>query len=565
MQKKRRPSNAIDGFVPRNRSARHRASLDTSKKSHSGAEGFVPRSAKATKPLEVKDDDLWVDTDDSFTIDDVPVGEDPAQKSKNEAQKKPHFWQIFKKRRLKKNLTEPSKRKKIVKRVALVIFLIALLIGGFMGYKVLKNATKIFNGNILGILNTTKLKGEENGRVTILLAGTSEDDPGHDGAKLTDSIMVVSIDAINNKAFMLSIPRDLWVSYQTKNCSVGYQGKINAAYTCGEQVSFNQDGYPVGGMGLLEKVVEDSFGLEINYYAKINYTAFQEAVDAVNGIDITLKTNNEKGILDRIFDWECKYQCYKVKYPNGPLHLNGEQALDLARARGDAIGYPTYGTGNDFGRTERQRQMLIALKDKALTLGILSNPAKLSSLLDAAGNNVTTDFKIDELRRLYEIGKKVQSQNIKSIGLTDEGVELVSTFTSDSGQSAVRPSAGVTNFTQIKSFIKKLISTDPIVTEGASVSVLNGSGIAGLAQKTADELNLKGLTVDSVANATVRKATIIATKTGIEKNATKKYLEQKFGTTATTDITAYPEVKNYTSDFIIILGEKQLSSSSSAQ
>lgn len=115
---------------------------------------------------------------------------------------------------------------------------------------------------------------------------------------------------------------------------------------------------------------------------------------------------------------------------------------------------PTYGTGYDFGRTERQRQMLIALKDKALTVGILANPAKISSLFDAAGNNVDTDFKTNELRRLYEIGKEVKSQNIKSIGLTDEDVALVESFRAVDGSSAVRPTAGTMNFTAIKAYIK---------------------------------------------------------------------------------------------------------------
>lgn len=558
MQKKRRPSNAIDGFVPRNRATTHRASLDGGKSKRVRSEdGFVPRRQKATQPLEMHEDG-WVENEDSLALQDTPL-EDSIDITGDLKQppKKPHFWQFGKKRRLRKGKPEPSRRKKIVKRIFLIIFLIIVVAGGFVGWKLLKNTTKVFNGNILGILDTTKLKGEDKGRVNILLAGTSEDDPGHDGAKLTDSIMIVSLDTVNNKAFMMSIPRDLWVNYQTKSCSVGYQGKINATYTCGEQIKFSEDGYPEGGMGLLEKVVEDNFGLDINYYAKINYTAFREAVDTVGGINITLKTDNQKGILDRIFDWECNYKCYKVKYPNGPLTLNGEQALDLARARGDNTGYPTYGTGNDFGRTERQRQMLISLKDKALSTGTLANPAKISSLLDSAGNNVDTDFDISELRRLYDIGKNVQSQNINSIGLTDENVNLVETFMSTDGQSAVRPVAGTTDFTQIKAYIKKLTSSDPVVREGAKVAVLNASGRVGLAQSVADELTEKGLTVNGVGNATARDTTIVVDLSKNTKSGTKSYLQKKFGVTPTTDITTNPEAKNYDADFVIILGKQQ--------
>lgn len=567
MEKRRRPSNAIDGFVPRNHAVRRRASLDKDSVRPRQTRGLSrAQGANSSQPLKLHEEDGWVNNDpDTIVLEEGNLREVLSENANNGSdvrQKKPHFWQLFKKRRINKGKPEPSRRKKIIKRTLLILLLIGLLVAGFLGWKVLKNATKVFNGSVLGIFDSTKLKGEDQGRVNILLAGTSEDDPGHDGAMLTDSIMIVSLDTKNNNAFMLSVPRDLWVNYQTQSCSVGYQGKINAAYTCGEQIKFNEGGYAEGGIGLLEKIIEDNFGLDINYYAKINYTAFRDAVDAVDGIDITLKTDSPNGILDRIFDWECNYRCYKVKYPNGPLHLKGEQALDLARARGDFTGYPTYGTGNDFGRTERQRQMLLALKDKALSIGILSNPAKLSSLLDAAGNNVTTDFKTNELRRLYEVGKKIDSKNITSIGLTDEDVNLVQTFTSANGQSAVRPVAGVTNFTQIKNYINKLISTDPVVREGASVVVLNASGVAGLAQTQADELAKKGLSVQGVGNAASRGTTAIFSK-NTSKNSTKRYLEKLLGVTITSDQAAVPEAAGYSADFVIVIGKDRPSTTSS--
>lgn len=550
MQKRRKPSSSLDGFVPRNRPARRRSSLDTKAAQATKSERKNSfENTDATQPLRIVDEG-WRAPDDALVIDEDIDLENTAHK----AEKKPHFWQIGKKRRLRKGKPEQSRRRKVLKRVFILILLVIISIGGFLGWKVVRNTTKIFSGNVLGLLDATKLKGEENGRVNILLAGTSEDDPGHDGAKLTDSIMLVSLDTTNKKAFMMSIPRDLWVSYQTRECSVGYQGKINAAYTCGEQINFDEDGYAKGGMGLLEKIVEDNFGVPIHYYAKINYTAFREAVDAVNGIDITLKTDSPNGILDRIFDWECKYRCYKVKYPNGPLHLNGEQALDLARARGDFTGYPTYGTGNDFGRTERQRQMLIALKDKALSVGILSNPAKISSLLDAAGNNVTTDFKTSELRRLYDLGKDIKSQNIQSIGLADEDVNLIQTFTSSDGQSAIRPVAGVADFSAIKNYLKKITSNDPLVREDASIVVLNASGVLGLAQKKADVLELKGLTVQAVGNAVARDDVVVVAKSS-QKNATKSYLEKLFGVQAITNLDIAVEAKSYQSDFVIVLGK----------
>jgi len=439
--------------------------------------------------------------------------------------------------------------KKIAKKSAIVLAVLLILVSGFLGWKVLKNTGKIFKGGIFGLLQNTKLKGEDVGRVNILLAGNSSDDPGHAGADLTDSIMLVSIDTVNNNGFMISIPRDLWVTYGPKNCAAGYQGRINAAYVCGEEIKFHQDGYPDGGMGLLTKVVKENFGIEINYYTKINYKAFRDAVNNVGGIDVTIQSDDPRGLYDANI---AKVDGGPLKLSNGKQHLDGQTALNLARARGDTIsyGFPR----SDFDRTEHQRQMLLSLKDKALSVGVLSNPAKISSLLDTAGNNVETNFKTDELRRLYDIVQKINNSNVKSIGLADKDVNLVQ-GTMINGASIQRPVAGLTDFSEIQAFIKRLSSNDPVVKEGARAVVLNGSGVAGLAQTHANILKAKGLFIKAVANSNAIKpsTTVVIMKEG-QMPSTKDYLEQKYGVKVTTDLTANPEAQYYESDFVIILG-----------
>lgn len=460
---------------------------------------------------------------------------------------------IEKKTKPKKQKKLRSRRHKIIKRSALSVLTLFLLISGFLGYKFWKSSSQIFGGGgIFGFFDSTKLRGEDQGRVNILLAGNSEDDPGHAGASLTDSIMLVSLDTVNNTGFMMSVPRDLWVTYGVKNCAVGLQGKINAAYVCGEQVKFNESGYPSGGMGLLEKIIERDFGIDIHYYAKINYKAFKDAVNAVGGIDITIQTNDPRGLYDGNIS---KADGGPLKLTNGVNHLNGQTALNLARARCESVCYGF--TSGDFDRTNYQRQMLLALKDKALSAGVLSNPAKISSLLDAAGNNVKTDLKTGEARRLYDIAKKINNQSIKSIGLADKDVKLVQTATVN-GTSLVRPVAGMDDFSQIKLFLKKLISNDPVVKEDSSAVVLNGSDTPGLAQRKANVLTDKGISIKAVANASKsRPSTVVVVVNGGQKSATKSYLEQTFKTTATTDTASYPEVKNYQVDFVIILGQNE--------
>ena len=438
------------------------------------------------------------------------------------------------------------------KRIATFFAIIALLIGTWVGGKFIYNAHKLFGGNILNVLSSTKLKGEDQGRVNILLAGNSADDPGHGGAELTDSIMILSIDTKTNRAFMMSVPRDLWVKVPRN----GHE-KINGAYVDGESQDFSANGYPDGGMGLLEEVIERNFGIKLNYYALIDYQALKQAVDAVGGVDIVVKSNDPRGLYDPSIDYSAHPHRSLVKFTNGPHHLNGQQALGYARARGDAYG--SYGFAMaDFDRTAHQRQLLVALKEKAISAGVLANPAKLSSLSDAAGNNVKTDFKLDEVHRLYDIMKKINSNDIKSLSLNDaDGKNLLDSYSAPDGSSALIPAAGLDDFSDIKAFMRKQTSNNPVVQEDASIVILNASGSSGLASRQKVVLTSKELHVTDVGNAKTDQATttIIDASNG-RKPATKAMLMRIYGQNVTT---ANPYVRTYKADFIVLLGANQVS------
>lgn len=553
MNSKKRPNNgyAMDGFVRRPRpGARRRPSIDNLKasKKRSSQDGFVP-SSEISEPSGINE--VWSPTDENtLTIetDGSDLDLDQGKKRGRRNKDKPHFWQ-FKKRRAY-NKEHQSRRRRIIKRILLIIALIIALLGAFMAWKVLRNTAKIFNGNVLGFFDSTKLKGEDKGRVNILLAGTSEDDPDHGGADLTDSIMLVSIDTKNNTGFTVSIPRDLWVTYG-ETCSAGYQGKVNVAYQCGKDVNFKENGYPEGGMGLLEKIVSQNLGLPIHYYGKLNYTAFRDAVDAVGGIQIKIDSDDPRGIYDPNIQ---KKDGGPLKLTNGPQNLDGKTALSLARSRNSAGGYGM--ARGDFDRTNYQRAMLLALKDKALSANVIANPSKLGDLLDAAGDNVETDFKTNELRRLYDISKLINNSKVQSIDMASDEVGLLKTGAYN-GQSIVMPTAGINNFTKIKLYFKKLTSTDPVAREGATVAVLNGSGVVGQAQKRADELMVRGITIAAVSNASKqRPTTVIIDLTKGKKNSTKTLLEKQFGVASTTDTTANPEALAYQTDFVVIIGQQ---------
>jgi polyisoprenyl-teichoic acid--peptidoglycan teichoic acid transferase len=354
-------------------------------------------------------------------------------------------------------LVAPPKKPRWKK--ALITFVIVLAIGlvgsgGWIGWKFVSNLAKVYGwGNLWGLFHSTKLNGEDQGRVNILLAGNSADDPGHGGANLTDSIMLVSVDTRNHKAFMLSIPRDLYVNIPDN----GY-AKINEVYPDGESGHFSESGYPTGGMGLLEKVVSDKLQIPIHYYALVDYTALKNAVNAVGGVTVNIQSPDPRGLYDPSPDIS-NGGGPLVKLGNGQQKLNGVQALGLARSRGDS--YYSYGfPRSDFDRTEHQRQILVALKDKASGAGTLSNPVKLGELADSFGNNVQTNLKAGETRRLYTIMKSVPSNKIVSAGFNDaDGKNLLTSYTTRLGQSALAPRVGLDDYSEIDAFIQQLTSS----------------------------------------------------------------------------------------------------------
>ena len=320
---------------------------------------------------------------------------------------------------------------------------IVILSGGWVGLKLLRNADRF--GGFFGLFSSHQLNGEAQGRVNILLAGDSADDPGHQGADLTDSIMVVSLDTKDNTGFMFSIPRDLWVDIP----GFGYQ-KINAAYEDGQGENFSQSGYFNGGMGLLDEVIDQDLSIQSQYYALIDYTAFRDSVNAVGGITITINSPDPRGLYDPYAN---------LSLPNGVVTLDGQQALNLARARGDgpgAYGFPQA----DFGRTQYQRQMLVVVEQKALSLGVLSNPVKIGDLFDAIGNNVQTNFKTDDAQAIYGIAKKIKLSSVQSLTLNESGSNaLIQGYITPSGEDTLIPIAGIGNYSAIQAYIAGLISS----------------------------------------------------------------------------------------------------------
>lgn len=449
---------------------------------------------------------------------------------------------------------KPSgRRKKIVKRVIIALVVILLAIGAFMAYKVIWAGGSVFQGNLLGVLQNQPLKMDANGRTNVVVFGTSEDDPGHEGALLTDSIMLISADQKNNNAYLMSIPRDLWVDYD-QACNSGYAGRINEVYSC-----FSDDGEneKEGATALMDKVGEIT-GLETQYYVHMNYGVLRDAVDAVGGVSVEIDSDDPRGIFDDNFDWMCNYKCNYVKYKNGPTgNMDGQHALALARARG-ASGN-TYGLAQaNFDREKYQRKILVALKEKAVSAGTLTNIGKVTGLIDAMGNNLRTNFDTAEIRTLMALGADTPSDAIKSLVLNDTENPLVM-GANLGGASVLVPAAGEGNFTEIQAYVAKNTSNDPVIREGANIVVMNGTETIGVGQAEADKLAEDNYTVTSVTNAPSDYAkTTVYWVNKDHMKGTAKALKKRYGIKLTT--TEPPFVVDAGVDFVVIVGQSSLSS-----
>lgn len=443
-----------------------------------------------------------------------------------------------------------GKKKKIV-RVMISLVLVFLLAGGFIFGNAFLKAKKIFGGGgnapaLNANVDPTKLNGEGDGRVNILMLGKGG--AGHDGADLTDTLLIASIDPIQNEASLLSLPRDFWVKTDSG------QSKINAVYANakykvlnGKKTSDINDRAEKAGLEAIESEVEEVTGIPIHYYVMVDFAAFEQAINTVGGIDINVQKNGV--VYERLYDTTVGKQ-YILDVKEGQQHFDGKRALFYARSRHTSA-------RGDFDRAERQRMVILALKDKVMSAGTYGNPVKINQLVNEFGSHVRSNLSTGEVLRVYDIMKKIDSSKIGSVGLADPPNVLVKTGTIN-GQSIVQPIAGLYDYTAIQSFIRNTLKDGYIKNENASVAVFNGSTIAGLAGKKAEELKSFGYNITTVGNAPDKNTaqTILVDLTGGKKKYTQNYLEQRLKVKAVTtlpDATINPNG----AEFVIILGQNE--------
>ena len=483
---------------------------------------------------------LLNDIEDSLNqIDDITP---PESENSGRRQRRARRHQM--EQQAKKPRKKVSKGK-IVKWIVIVIILAILGVVGYLVVKAFLAGGKVFNGNPLDIITTkTRLAEDDNGRTNILIFGTSGytmDEDAWDGAMLTDSIMVVSLDQDNNDAYMMSLPRDLYVR---NNCpALGKtSGKLNEVFYC----AYTTDKDEVAGAEALMAKSGEILGLDIQYYIHADWTALVQAIDAVGGVDVTIESDDPRGIYD---------SGTGIKYANGEVaHLDGEKALALARARNH--NYGDYGlSGGNYDREKNQQKILAAFQQKAMSAGTLLNPVAVNNLIDSLGNNLITSFETGHVQTLIDIASNLQADHIKQlpfVGRDDGGPNLIATYAPNGTYLGEAPVAGVYDYSEIQAYVAQNLSSDPVVMEGATIDVLNGSDQAGLAAKKAEELEDDNYTIGSIDNApasTTESVTIYQLNSDMTNTAAA--LKDKYGVEPIQgELAGY-----YTNaDFVIVFG-----------
>lgn len=422
---------------------------------------------------------------------------------------------------------------------------ILLVVGGWLLGQAYLNLQRSFQGNKTTVVALQKkvdinmLKGEGDGRVNILLLGNGG--IGHEAPDLTDTIMVASIDPVNQKVALVSIPRDLWISLPGHGSM-----KLNAAYETGKydylgkiDSSNSNDKAIEAGFATADQAMEQVLGINIHYNLLVNFISFKKAVDTVGGVTVDVPER----LYDPTMAWENGWNATLAN--PGRQIFDGKRALMYVRSRH---------TSSDFARSNRQRAVITALKSKVVTLGTLSNPLKITELMGTFGNNVKTDLSVRDAGRVYALTKGIADKDVASIGLGD-GNKLVTTGRAGN-QSIVLPTAGLTNYSEIQRYIRQQLPDGYIVKEHAKVLVLNATTDPSFGKTEAEDLATYGYAISGTTDygTTVAETQLIDLTHG-SKKYTKNYLQRHYGVKATQTLPGGVQAGD--ADFIIVLGNNE--------
>ncbi|MHB8958578.1 MAG: LCP family protein [Candidatus Limnocylindrales bacterium] len=380
-------------------------------------------------------------------------------------------------------------------------------------------------------------------RLNILLVGTDER-PSSGSSANTDTMIVVSIDPKTKQIAMLQLPRDITgvpVPPQAQSVfGATFQGKINSWYDQNRNRTTLWPGKTAEARGFaaLKAILGNLYGLNIQYYVKVNFQGFKDAVDTLGGVQI----NVQIPVADDGFPLTDQIKT-RVYIPAGPQEMDGTQALVYARSRH---------TSSDFDRGARQQRVILSVKNQMDPQAVFAN---LNGLVAALKKSVKTDIPVGDTQtmgQLLQLASQVDTKGIRSYVFAPP--RFATNLWPASSDIPIKTA-------QVRQAVKQAFSISPSVlalqdklsAEGALVWVEDGKGLASHAANNVAYLNYFGID----ASAPVKPASAAPSQTTItvygdaqlRLPATIKYLQDLYKVTVKTGTD--PGVK---ADIVIVLG-----------
>ncbi len=246
----------------------------------------------------------------------------------------------------------------------------------------------------------------------VLVVGVDLRSNQRDEGARSDTLIVVHVDPAQKWASMLSIPRDTYVQIPNSACGGANGGKINAAYSCGysNPTIYGPKVTPEdAGAALAADTVEDFLGIQIDYTAQVDFNGFQQIIDALGGITVDVP----RALLDAEYPTEDNGYM-RLYIPAGLQRMDGVTALRYARTRH---------ADNDFGRAQRQQQVMQAVLDELKQQGVLNQIEAAPKLLDVASRSVRTTLKLNDLgtlRGLAALAQEIKPERIQRLVMKPE-------------------------------------------------------------------------------------------------------------------------------------------------
>jgi polyisoprenyl-teichoic acid--peptidoglycan teichoic acid transferase len=433
------------------------------------------------------------------------------------------------------------------KRVILTLLSAVLIVVGTFGVRLALALSKAFHTDPFSAViaaiqgghgSSVDVAHQHLQRINIMLYGYGGG--GHDGAFLTDSLMLVSIMPSFNgppEIAEVSIPRDWYAPIQLGGGHTT-TARINEAYADGMygRGPVNASALTAGA-AVANPTFEHLLGIHIDHWIGVDFQAFKQTVDAVGGVDVNVVNSftDDSYPHGECDQGDCSY--ISVHFNSGMQHMNGRTALIFARSR-----HGNNNEGSDFARGRRQQLVIAALKQKVVSAGGIGS---LPDLISALGDNVRTDMQIGDVESLYGLLKDVDVSKVEHISIDNTN------FLYDCGYpyrcGAYWLYANDKSFASLGHFIDKLFPGSGVKSEKAAVTVEDASGLKqGASGRWTSLLSQLGFTASDGRSVAKQAVTQVIDKSNGADARTAQWLADYFGVTVTKPPPATPSASGGT-------------------